>query len=163
MALHCAELISNLRRDEQTWNQCYSSHKYTPRPNALFCAATSWTAITLFLLKCVLHFLFGKGMTYAYNWGIFLRPPQLLYLSLGATVLAVFTTFLSFQQSVGEQPATLGHVQTLVDLVDEWHLLMFWGDKGLKEVEGEEARIRHAGTASDRLDKIVVEALYAAR
>jgi len=164
LALHCVELISNLRRDEQTWRQCYSTKAYTPRPNALFRAATSWIAVTLFLLKCILHFIFGKGMTYAYNWGIFLRPPQLLYLSLVATVLAAFATFLSFQQPKGEQPATLGHVQTLVDLVDEWHLLMFWGDKGLKEVEeGDEAGVRHAGTASYSLDKIALDALYAGK
>jgi hypothetical protein len=95
-------------------------------------------------------------MTYIYNWGIFLRPPQLLYLSFGATVLATFTTFLGFQRPSGEQPATFGHVQNLVDLVNEWHLLLFWGDKGVSG-EGE---FRHAGTASHPLDKIQKDALY---
>lgn len=157
LALYCAELITTLSRDEKTWRQCYSTHPYTPRPNSLYRAAASWQAVTLFLLKAVLHWLFGKGMTYAYNWGIFLRPPQLLYLSFGATVLAGFTTFLSFQQPKGEQPATFGHVQTLVDLVDEWQLLLFWGDKGVGE---ESEGVRHAGTASYPLDTIVKNAMY---
>jgi hypothetical protein len=157
LALHCAELITTLSRDETTWRQCYSTHPYTTRPNALYRAATSWIAITLFILKAVLHWLFGKGMTYAYNWGIFLRPPQLLYLSFGATVLAGFTTFLSFQRPKGKQPATFGHVQTLVDLVDEWHLLLFWGDKG---VVGDGEGVKHAGTASHPLGTIVDDELY---
>ena len=156
LALHCAELITNLSRDEWTWRQCYSTHPYTFRPNALFRAATSWVAVTLFIMKAVLHWLFGKGMTYAYNWGIFLRPPQLLYLSLGATILAAFTTFLSFYRPKGEQPATFGHVQTLVDLVDEWHLRLFWGDKGARG-EGE---VRHAGTSIFPLKTIMRHAMY---
>ena len=158
LALHCVELITTMNRDEKTWRQCYSTHYYKPRPNALLRAASSWIAVTLFSLKVVLHWLFGKGMSYAYNWGIFLRPPQLLYLSIGATILAAFATFLSFQQPNGEQPATFGHVQTLVDLVDEWHLLLFWGDKGVRE-EGDE--VRHAGTASHPLITIMKDGLYA--
>jgi hypothetical protein len=158
LALHCVELITTMNRDEKTWRQCYSTHYYKPRPNALLRAASSWIAVTLFSLKVVLHWLFGKGMSYAYNWGIFLRPPQLLYLSIGATVLAAFATFLSFQQPNGEQPATFGHVQTSIDLVDEWHLLLFWGDKGVRE-EGDE--VRHAGTASHPLIMIMKDELYA--
>jgi hypothetical protein len=77
--------------------------------------------------------------------------------SFGATVLAGFTTFLSFQHPKGEQPATFGHNQTLMDLVDEWHLLLVWGDKG---VSGEGEEIRHAGTASYPLDSIRKDALY---
>ncbi|KUJ13037.1 uncharacterized protein LY89DRAFT_699562 [Mollisia scopiformis] len=154
--LHCAELITNLSRDEKTWRQCYSSRPYAPRPNALFRASTSWVAVTLFVLKAVLHWLFGKGMTYAYNWGIFLRPPQLLYLSFGASILTAFTTFLSFQRPNDEQPATFSHVQTLVDLVDEWHLQIFWGDKGAIG----EHEVRHAGTSAFPLNTIIRDAMY---
>jgi len=160
LAIHCAELITTLSRDEMTWRQCYTTQPYIPRPNCLFRGATSWIAITLFLLKAVLHWLFGRAMTYEYNWGIFLRPPQLLYLSFGATILAGFTTFLSFQRLNGEQPVTFGHVQSLVDLVDEWHVLLFWGDKGVGQ-QGEE--FRHAGTASFPLGAIVKNALYEGR
>lgn len=96
-------------------------------------------------------------MTYVYNLGIFLRPPQLLYLAVGMAVMAAFATFLCFTAPRGLQPATFGHVQTLVDLVDEWSLLMFWGDKGLRD-EGNE--IRHAGTANIPLALILIDALY---
>jgi hypothetical protein len=159
LALHCAELISTLSRDEATWRQCYSTKVYNPRPNALLRAATSWTGITLFTLKFVLHWLFGKAITYQYNWGIFMRPPQLLYLCFGATILAGVTSFLSFRRPNGEQPATFGHIQTLVDLVDEWHIVLFWGDKGLNQPVGIEAT-RHAGTSEKPMERTLVDALY---
>ena len=101
-----------------------------------------------------MHWISGKGVTYVYNWGIFLRPPQLLYLAVGMAVLALFATFLCFKEPKGPQPATFGHVQTLVD---EWSSLMFWGDKGLR-AEGD--GIRHAGTANVSLEPVLTGALY---
>ena len=157
MALHCAELLTILTRDEATWRHCSSTKPYTARQNSAIRAATSWQYIFLFILKVVLHWISGKGVTYVYNWGIFLRPPQLLYLAVGMAILAAFATFLCFQRPNGPQPATFGHVQTLVDLVDEWSLLMYWGDKGLR-VEGDE--IRHAGTANVALEPVLLDALY---
>ena len=71
--------------------------------------------------------------------------------------MAAFTTYLCYKRPKGPQPATFGHVQTLVDLVDEWYLLMFWGDKGLRE-EGDE--IRHAGTANVALEPVLLDSLY---
>lgn len=158
LALHCAELIAALGRDEDTWRQCAIKQRpYSSRPNALLRAAKSWVAVTLFLLKPLLSWTFGQGITYAYNWGLFLRPPQLLYLSICMTVLAVFSTFLSLKHPRGAQPVTYGHLQTLTDLVDEWHPTLFWGDKGLK---GESLEIRHAGTAMQPLGFIFENALY---
>ena len=157
IALHCAELVTILIRDETTWRQCNSMKPYTARQNSAIRAATSWPYIFLFLLKVVLHWISGKGVTYVYNWGIFLRPPQLLYLAVGMALMAGFATFLCFKRPSGTQPATFGHVQTSVDLVDEWSLLMFWGDKGLRE-EGDE--IRHAGTANVSLPPVLSDALY---
>lgn len=159
LALHCVELITTLHRDEGTWRQCASKEgPYSSRPNALVRAAKSWVAVSLFLLKALLHWIFGQGITYAYNWGTFFRPPQLLYLSIGMTVLASYSTFLCFQRPQGAQPAAFGHVQTMVDLVDEWHPTMFWGDKGLGQKTGSE--VRHAGTAGLPLGSVIQDALY---
>lgn len=157
IALHCAELITVLSRDEKTWRRCASTTPYAARENSAIRAATSWQYIVLFLLKVVLHWISGKGVTYVYNWGIFLRPPQLLYLAIGMGVLAAFTSFLAFKGPSGPQPATFGHVKTLIDLVDEWSLLLYWGDKGL--IDGKD-EIRHAGTGSGPLQAVVLDALY---
>lgn len=158
MALHCTEMITVLTRDEVTWRHCTSKTPYTARQNAVVRAATSWPAVTLFLLKVVLHWLSGNAVRYAYNWGIFLRVPQILYLCIGMALLAAFATFLCFRKPSGPQPATFGHVQTLVNVVDEWSLLMFWGDKGVIDSNGE---ARHAGTAGLPLEPIVMGAIYA--
>ena len=157
IALHCAELIIILTRDETTWRHCSSTKPYVPRQNSAIRAATSWPYVVLFVLKVVLHWISGKGVTYVYNWGIFLRPPQLLYLAIGMCVMGAFTTFLCFNAPRGPQPATFGHIQTLVNLTDDWSLLLFWGDKGLKD---RGAGIRHAGTAGTSLRPVLLDALY---
>jgi hypothetical protein len=115
--------------------------------------------VALFILKAVLHWLFGKAMAYAYNWGIFLRTPQLLYLAIGSVLLATLVIVVALQRPKGNQPATYGHLQTLVDLVDDWHLPMFWGDKGLAGVPYA-SDTRHAGTSALPLGKIVTGAHY---
>ena len=119
ISLHCAELVTILTRDEVTWRHCNTKQPYMARQNSAIRAATSWPYVVLFLLKVVLHWISGKGVTYVYNWGIFLRPPQLLYLAIGMAIMAGLATFLCFKGPKGPQPATFGHVQTLVNLVDE--------------------------------------------
>lgn len=157
LALHCAELVASMNRDESTWRKCYTQHLYSPRPNALLRAATNWVTVILFIFKILLHWLFGNAISYAYNWGLFVRPPPFLYLSIGSLCLSVVLTFSCCQRPKGEQPATFGHVQTLVNLVDEWHLQMYWGDKG----EGLDTdRVRHAGTASVPLGMIMKDVMY---
>ena len=98
-------------------------------------------------------------MAYSYNWGIFLRTPQLLYLTIGSVLLATLVIFVALQRPKGNQPATYGHLQTLVDLVDDWHLMMFWGDKGLSGMSQTE-EVRHAGTSAMPLGSIVAGAHY---
>ncbi|KAJ5261806.1 hypothetical protein N7505_008673 [Penicillium chrysogenum] len=170
LALHCADLIIAVSRDEDTWRKCYAQTirgdlrpnaqtiRRNLRPNALIRAATSWLAVMVFLLKVVLHWLFGNAISYAYNWGIFLRPPPLLYLSIGSFLLSAFVTYVCFRRPGGEQPATFGHIQTLVNLIDVWHLDLFWGDKGAAR-DGPEG-VRHAGTASRPLEEVIQGQLY---
>jgi hypothetical protein len=159
MALCCAELITDLSRDEVSWRKCSGRRSYMARPNAVLRAMLSWSAVALFILKAVLHWLFGKAMAYAYNWGIFLRTPQLLYLAIGSVLLATLVIVVALQRPKGNQPATYDHLQTLVDLVDDWHLLIFWGDKGLAGVPYA-SDTRHAGTSALPLCKIVTGAHY---
>jgi hypothetical protein len=69
--------------------------------------------------------------------------------SIVATVLAIFGTYLASQRPNGPQPATWGHLQTLINLVDDWGTgaegsLWWGGDKRMNE-DG----TRHAGTSAD--------------
>lgn len=79
-------------------------------------------------------------------------------LILAASVIqmpvAAFVTFVATRRPSGPQPATYGHLQTLVDLVDEWSLRMFWGHKG-------DGVVCHAGTTSVRLSPVRLECMYA--
>jgi len=45
-------------------------------------------------------------------------------------------------------PATFGHLQTIVDLVDKWDERMYWGDKSI-----DDESVRHAGTSNQK-DKV---------
>ena len=156
MGLHCAELLVNLSRDEDTWCETYTAKGYVSR-NALFDVLRSWKTVLLLVLKPVVHWLFGLGITFYFDWGIFMRQPQILYMSIAIIVLAVFGTFLCFKRPKGPQPATFGHVQTLVNLVDDWNENMFWGHKGC-DTNG----ICHAGTAHSELGKIMMTEVHAA-
>ena len=57
-------------------------------------------------------------------------------------LVALFTTFLCFQKPKGPQPATFGHIQTLVDRIDVWGEPLYLGDKGPGSAFGH----RDAGT-----------------
>jgi hypothetical protein len=149
-------------------------------------AIRSWEYITLSIFKSLLHWSVGQAML-PYMNGKFIDPVEwlspssvegelalagitfymtytrlMLYAGL-AILLASFATFLALRKRSGPQPATMGHLQTIADLVDDWTLnekgRIFWGDKGADT----EAGIRHAGTSSDpdALDKVSLDAIYA--
>ncbi|RBR25724.1 uncharacterized protein FIESC28_01477 [Fusarium coffeatum] len=149
-------------------------------------ALTSWEYITLSIFKSLLHWSVGQALLPSMN-GRFIGPVEfltpssvegemalagitfymtytrlMLYAGL-AILLAAFATFLALRKRSGPQPATVGHLQTIADLVDDWTLnekgRIFWGDKGADT----EAEIRHAGTSSDpdALEKICLDAIYA--
>ena len=156
LGLHCAELLVDISRDEDVWRQTYTVKGYVPR-SALAVALGSWKTVLLLLFKPLVHWLFGLGMTYYFGFGVFMRPPQLLYMSIAIVLLALLGTFLCFAKPKGPQPAAFGHVQTLVNLIDEWYEKVFWGHKG-KGING----VCHAGTASSPLPKIMMVEEYAA-
>ena len=130
MGLHCADLLVNMSRDEDTWRKCSQKEGYTSQ-NALMTALTSWKSWLLFVLKPLIHWLFGLGMAFYIGWGIFMRPPQILYTSFAVLLLTIFGTYLCLDRPKGPQPATFGHVQTLVNLIDEWDEPIFWGHRGM--------------------------------
>ena len=156
MGLHCAELLVNLSRDEDTWREAYTTKGYAPK-SALFTMLSSWKSALLLALKPIVHWVFGLGMTFYYGGGVFMRPPQLLYLSFTIITLATLGTAVCFIRPKGPQPATFGHIQTLINLIDVWSEHMYWGHKG-KGTAG----ICHAGTADVKLEQIILTEDYAA-
>ena len=157
MGMHCAELLVTMSRDEDTWRCKITTRKKGYRGmNALNTVLGSWKSILLLVLKPTVHWLFGLAMSFYIGWGIFMRPPQILYLSFSLTILAIFGTFLCRKPSKGPQPATFGHVQTLIDLIDEWNEPMYWGHKGWVDNE-----VGHAGTSGSEIPEVRIDVLYA--
>ncbi|KAF4214347.1 hypothetical protein CNMCM8980_009166 [Aspergillus fumigatiaffinis] len=89
---------------------------------------------------------------------------RLIIYAILAVLVATFATYLALRRPRGCQPAALGHLPTLVDLVDDWKTdqagRMWWGDK---TPELEAGQVRHAGTCWDKtvLGPICTTARYA--
>lgn len=114
----------------------------------------------LFGLTPVVHWVFGLSIQLYGNYGLFIRPVQIFYLALLMALLATFVTYLSFKRPKGPQPATYGHFQTLMDLIDENVSnkdRMFWGHKYIDE----DTQAAHAGVSKVALDPIMFNRLYA--
>jgi hypothetical protein len=182
MAIHCAELLVNMNRDEKTWRAAFvgtsqearRSHGVKLRTNALASAATSWETLVLFAFKAIAHWLFSLSMIVSfvsldggydnfgyendhtsilYLWIIFRFVP-IFCLSGTALVLAIFASYLAFRWPAGGQPAAWGHLQTLADLVDDWRVT----GEGGRLWWGDKGtlpggEVRHAG-ASGRKDLV---------
>ncbi|CVK86925.1 uncharacterized protein FPRN_05392 [Fusarium proliferatum] len=188
VALHCTELLVNMSRDENIWRNAYSNSNKSEKTakgsllasDSLRNAISSWEYIILSLFKSVLHWSVGQavqprfqidflddisddqemavaGVTFSMVY------PRLLLYAVLAILLASFATFLALRKRSGPQPATMGHLQTIADLVDDWspseNGRIYWGDKG----EASISSVRHAGTSFEprALGQISPKSLYA--
>jgi hypothetical protein len=175
LGLHCIELIVNISRDEDSWrlaSRWMTSSKETGadrESSSVKSAFTSWQTVGLLVLKALMHWLFGLGMTligqeepmpYTVNYSINMRAIPLFALAACGFVLAVCGTWLVRYNPEGPQPSAWGKLQTLADLVDHWDTsstTMYWGDK---DFNGNGTR--HAGTSSLRsnIGRIHFDELY---
>ena len=182
--LHIVELLVQTSRDESLWRKAASPAGMAPsKHGAMFTALTSWHTIGLFVFKGLLHWMFS--LAFGLMWeGVELFIPQFLYTALLLLIFAVTATSLALYRPKGPQPATFGHLQTLVDLIDVWPRgvpgvkgddrcgvrgeeeagmphqatgrdTMYWGDKGQDEDD-----CRRAGTSTTPLDPVVMTAHY---
>ncbi|KXL46658.1 hypothetical protein M433DRAFT_3824 [Acidomyces richmondensis BFW] len=152
--LHCAELQVNLSRDEGLWRKATTPrglrlHQYSP----IKAAFTSWQSLILYFFKTLLHWMFSLGVNMS-GGKVWFGPLQLIYLVVFSAACSIFIAFVSLRRPKGPQPAAYGHLQTLVDLVDDWSAVMFWGHKK----DGVPAC--HAGTAPHKLDPVKPGVLY---
>lgn len=167
LMLHLTELLVNLSRDEQMWRLATSKNG-TQRSlgalGSLKSAVFSWQTVLLFALKTLAYWLFGLAVNSNGRF-VYMNWEGILLLLAGVTVVAAFGSFLAWNQPSGSQPATFGHLQTLVNLIDEWYgeeERMWWGDKGVTKNPVIQYRkvVRRAGTANKRLEEIKLGSFY---
>jgi hypothetical protein len=153
IGLHCAELESNLSRDEAFWRTATKPEGCRLEEyDSIKAAFTSWQSIILFIFKTVLHWVFGLCIQ-VQDGQVGFFPVQIMYLGGLSALCALFVTYLCMARPNGAQPAAYGHLQTLVDLVDDWSAVLYWGHKS------DGLMVSHAGTAPYSLLE-VKEALY---
>ena len=171
LALHAAELVVNLRRDEAAWRKAYSSANFShskgckPPGNAIQGAMYNKGSLLLFCLKPLAQWLYGLGF-FASGGGLSFNPLPLFALSGLMAILAI-TAFISARSKPrGPLPSTYGHLQTLVDLIDDWgdnaESTLWWGDKGVAFEDCWGLEIRRVGTSAskDGVSKIRMKGYY---
>ncbi|KZP02644.1 hypothetical protein FIBSPDRAFT_1055734 [Athelia psychrophila] len=82
------------------------------------------------------------------------RCAQIWYLSAALVGFATITTLIAKYKPRGPLPAAYGHFQTLADLIDEWHPVVYWGDKSNQN------NVFHAGTSNHRLPQVQMGRMY---
>jgi hypothetical protein len=157
LGLHFAELLVNVSRDEDFWRTTYKPSGYKTEYNSILAAATSWKSVVLLAFKPVIHWLYGLGISTLWGVGLVMRPASLMYMTLSFLLLAIFGTVVARKKPKGPQPVTYGHVQTMIDLVDDWSVFdsisdgrLYWGHK-FEDARTGECR---AGTSDQELPRI---------
>lgn len=168
LAMLAAELLVNLQRDETVWRRAASQKGCRLASyNSTAEVIKSPFALFLFGAKAFIHWYFGQAIIPTYDavncwktgWFATGKPyirfelAQLIYLTVLMLVLTLVFTWLSFRRPYGPQPATYGHLQTLADLIDEWHPTLYWGDKTANA-------INYAGTSGHALPDIIMGEPY---
>jgi len=168
LAMLTAELLVNLQRDESFWRRATSRKGCSLAGyNSFLEVIRSPFALFLFAAKAIIHWYFGQAIIPTYDAiecpeGVFwatgkpyirFELAQLVYLAILLLAFACTFTWISCRKPVGPQPATYGHLQSLMDLIDEWHPTMYWGHK----VDGEICR---AGISRFPLREVKKGSLY---
>jgi hypothetical protein len=86
-----------------------------------------------------------------------------MYMVLSFLLLAIFGTCIAGLRPKGPQPVVYGHIQTMINLVDEWqdwkksgNDKLYWGHK----FEDSSTKICRAGTSTDALPAIMAGKQY---
>ena len=95
---------------------------------------------------------------------LYLHATALFLLTLLTLLLALFGTYLAIKLPRGPQPASYGHCQRVVNLIDDWGRdgePLFWGDKCIGIGRCSRANRRADTTAvRDSLGPIRTHAVY---
>ena len=189
LALHSAELVANMSRDESVWRKAalpeFGNNRRRKegawyRTNPFLTAATSWHSGVLFFTKVVMHFLLSQTVALASlpvedlngssggsdtndgprSLAVVVRLPFAIAFGGTAIMFALFITYLAVRRPKGPQPAAYGHIQTLADLIDDWSTTGEGLFWGGKTTNYDGTR--HAGTSAipENLSKINMDSDY---
>ncbi|EJD06636.1 uncharacterized protein FOMMEDRAFT_144598 [Fomitiporia mediterranea MF3/22] len=143
--LQCSESIAAAVSDEHLWREAGTEHGTDPSPGPFKRMFISGHTTAIHISDPVLHWLFGLAVGVNADAGFQIRPVQLLYVALVATAGTVSLTLAGKSRPRTMQPSAYGHLQTMVDLIDEWYpKRMYWGHKH----DG------HAGTSDKPLPEV---------
>lgn len=160
LALHLADVLAGLARDEAIWRRAATTGA-SPDSNSFLDGLRSWPTCCVFVFKAIVPWIFSFGVTCVVRLSLTIFP--LLTVALLFLVLAGCAEYVVRVEPKGPQPSTYGDVQALAGLVDDWgddgDGRIFWGEKGLYKVEG--VHVRLAGTAGRRLADLQPALMYA--
>ena len=178
-ALHCIEVLVNSARDQRTWEKAAKHLKSKARgaplnANVISTFLASPPNIFLLAAKVVAHWLFNQSLLpivvlsnyydstkwEAIESQINLFGVPTLFLAGVALLLLAMAWYEACRSPRGAQPSTFGHVQTLMELIDEWGdgNQLFWGDTGMAN-DGVSRRSGVSGSA-DAVGPIHFDAEY---
>ncbi|KAF2843156.1 hypothetical protein M501DRAFT_924356 [Patellaria atrata CBS 101060] len=133
LALHCAELIFNVRRDEHTWRKASTKSGVAADTSGIKEALTDRRTIALYVFKSVVQWTFGLAVTF----NIFITSNLLLLaiLMVSLFLLCCFAEFSVRSSLNGHQPITYGDPALIASLMDEAENdpardRLYGGDKG---------------------------------
>ncbi|THU98981.1 hypothetical protein K435DRAFT_856085 [Dendrothele bispora CBS 962.96] len=142
-ALTCAQTIVDLACDQRMWMEILEGSD--PNPHVLKKFSVSSYSYIIEIADPVYHWMFGLAISINANKGVQIRPVPIFWISVVGVLGVAFVTW-ELKHNPARKillPATFGHLQTMVDLIDEWHDEMYWGDKS-------EAGFGHAGTSENQ-------------
>ena len=113
-------------------------------------------------MKVVVHFLFGQAVNLSYELGVNMYWPPLVWLAAANTFTFLFIMWLARKHPRGPLPAAYGHLQTIVDVIDEWPetKCMFWGHKSPDLGEVDVRAPCYAGTSGGILPEVRKDTRY---
>ncbi|KAI5119839.1 hypothetical protein M0805_008405 [Coniferiporia weirii] len=166
-ALTCIQMLAALVRDERLWREAATERGSDPAPGPFKAIFISWQNMAIHAADPIAHWLFGLAVSVDAKSGFQVCPVQILYVTVFGTAGVILITAVGRFRPRTNQPSTYGHLQTLTNLVDEWHGRMFWGHKGVSIATGIgdedvslNTRIGHAGTGCRPLRPVIAEMTY---
>ncbi|KAH7123525.1 hypothetical protein B0J11DRAFT_580311 [Dendryphion nanum] len=147
-------LVTN---DERTWRRLGRKDGISLSEQTTFSALKNPFLIFLYLFQALVHWLFGLGISVSFGSGFNLAPANFMSCIIAFLWLMAIARLGNQWKPQGPLPATYGHVQTILNLVDVWGYHLWWGDKGALS---DDSAVRKAGTATSILESINMDCEY---
>jgi hypothetical protein len=143
--------------DERAWRQLSRPEGIQLSKQTTSSALRNPFVVFLYLFQALVHWLFGLGIRTSFDDGFNMAPGNFMSCVIALLWLMAIARLGNHWQPKGPLPATYGHVQTILNLVDVWGHHLWWGDKG---PVGDGSAVRKAGTATSVLASIKMDREY---